>query len=463
MEKDTNLQEEVKQLRQQVEFQEKIIVRQDTIIRRQTEQIRLLEQHVLHLENKLRKYINENTPSSQKPNYDKNKKKENKPKNPKGKPKGSNGGTRPTPKIDEEKVVRLEEHEGYLGEPIDYVERIVGDIANISPVKWTRFLLAQYKDPATHDIITATHPDCPSEGMFGPNLRALIALLRERARLSEGQTIEFLEALYNISIAPATIEAELKRTADVLKPQYDSIGKIINDAKVKHSDETGQSVNGDNWCLYCFSTKEHAYFFAEEKKLAEHIQSRLDGDLEKVLNCDGHSIYSWYYAKQRCWSHGTRKDRWLYEEKKTKERELLHEGISGTFSIAKDIWKKAGAGAHQLWNVLLLKNRLKKIIEYKWIEEKCQKVANYFKNGWDNWFTFMFVPDVEPTNNINENDIRKHVMKRKSCGTFRSEEGLRNHCIILSLFESWRKSGKNVYHTLIDVLKLQNTTISWSP
>ena len=423
----------------------------DAVMHKQAEEITLLKQHVLHLENKLRRYINENTPSSQKPNYTKENNKPKGPNKPMGKPPGSNGGTRPTPEINREEVVRLEEDEAYLGKPIDYVERIVGDIEPISPVKWTKFLLAQYKDPATHDIITATHPDCPSEGMFGPNLRSLIALLRERARLSEGQTIEFLNSLYDVPVAPATIEAELRRVAATLKLQYDCLGKTVNNAKVKHSDETGQSVNGDNWCLYCFSTKEHAYFFAEEKKRAEHIKSRLNGDMEKVLNCDGHSIYTWYYAKQRCWSHGTRKDRWLYEEKKTKERVLLHEGVTGTFKIAKDIWKKAGAGVHQLWDVLLLKNRLRKAIGYKWLEEKCQKVANYFKNGWDNWFTFMFVEGVEPTNNINENDIRKHVMKRKVSGSFRSEDGLKNHCIILSLFETWRKSGKNVYHTLIDI------------
>jgi transposase len=449
--------------RQKIRNLEHQLELKDTINKKQEEKIKLLEQHVLHLENRLRKYINENTPSSQKPDYDKDKKKPDKPKKPKGKPKGSNGGTRQTPEIDKEEIIRLEEDEAYLGEPIDYVERIVGDIEPISPVKWTRFLLAQYKDPATHDIITATHPDCPSKGVFGPNLRALIALLRERARLSEGQTIEFLGALYGIPIASATIEAELRRTADTLKPQYDSLGKIISDTKVKHSDETGQSLNGENWCMYCFSTQQHTYFFAEEKKLAEHIKSRLDRDWENVLTCDGHSIYTWYYAKQRCWSHGTRKDRWLYEEKKTEERILLHNGITGTFKIAKDIWKKTGAGAHQLWNVLLLKNRLKKITKYNWLEDKCQKVANYFKNGWDSWFTFMFVPGVEPTNNLNENDIRKHVMKRKVSGTYRSEEGLRNHCVILSLFETWRKSGKNVYHTLIDILKLQNNTISWSP
>jgi len=51
--------------------------------------------------------------------------------------------------------------------------------------------------------------------MFGPNLRALIALLRERARLSEEQAIEFLEALHGISTSQPTIEAELKRALDL--------------------------------------------------------------------------------------------------------------------------------------------------------------------------------------------------------------------------------------------------------
>lgn len=439
--------------------------RKEAIINKQEERIKLLEQHVLHLENKLRKYINENTPSSQKPDYDKNKNKEKKSneKNPKGKPPGSNGGTRPTPKIDKEKVVRLDDQEAYLGEPVDYVERVVVDIAQISPVTWTRFLLAQYKDPATGDIITATDPDCPLEGTYGPNLRALIVLLREKARLSEGQTIGYLESLYGLNPAPATLEAELRRTAIVLKPKYDSLGKIINESPVKHSDETSQSVNGNNWCMYCFSTQQHTYFFSEEKKRAEYIKNKLKDDWEKILVCDGHSIYTWYHSKQRCWSHATRKDRWLFEEKPTKERILLHEGITGTFKIAKEFLKKEPPGPHQLWNVLLLKNRLQKVVKYKWLEDKCQKVANYMKNGWNCWFTFMFVPGVEPTNNLNENDIRKHVMKRKISGAFRSEDGIKNHCIILSVIETWRKNVQNVYHTLIGTLKQHNSRIlSWA-
>lgn len=453
-----NYEEQVKEL-------EKQLVIKDIIITKQAEQIKLLEQHVLHLDNKLRKYINENTPSSKKPEWDKHKSPDriNKEPKPIGKPKDSNGGTRATPDISDEVLVTLDTHEKYLGEPINFIERIVGDIPAPSKIKWVKFILAQYIDPATGNTITATHPECPKEGSFGPNLRALITLLREKARLSETQTIELLNSLYgvDISLAPGTLEAELNRAGKILSPHYNAIREAIDNAPVKHSDETGQSMNGKNWCVYGFSTLHYTYFFANEKKRAEHIKSRLNMDYNKILVCDGHSIYEWCPIKQRCWSHPIRKEAWLLDEKQTNERKFLHEAISGTFALSKQLLVKKPPGAGQIWNVLSLKNRLLKAIQYKWEDEKCKKVANYMKNGWDSWFTFMLVPNVEPTNNLNERDIRKHVMKRKITGAFRSEKSLDTHCILLSVIETWRKNNKNVYDELRNAITQHNSAISW--
>lgn len=428
-------------------------------------QIGSLKRHIKMLEGIIRQHINENTPSSKIPDYKKGKTKEEQRKDSKlsGKPKGSNGGTRQVSKIDEEKIVRLDEQENYLGEPINFIQKVVCEIPKVSRAKWIRYYLAQYIDPVSGEIITATHPDCPKEGMSGPNLRAMITLLRENMRLSEGQTIDIIESLYGIdNIAPATIEIELNRVAGLIEPIYNSIGKQIFNAAVKHSDETSQSVAGYNWTIYGFSTQTLAYFFSEPNKRAEHIHCRLKNDWNNVLVCDGHSIYEWYYSKQRCWSHATRKDKWLFEEKHTQERKVLHEGISGTFKIAKDLWKSKPPDPTNIWDVLYLKNRLKQIVNYKWQDDKCQKVANYIQNGWHSWFTFMFVKGVEPTNNLNERDIRKHVMKRKISGTFRSEHGIHNHCKILSVMETWKKNNTNVYHALIDQIKQNNSFLKWA-
>lgn len=420
-----------------------------------------LERHVQYLEGIIRQLHNENTPSSMKPEWKKSPDRLNKQPTPLGKPVGAPGDTRPSPAIDEERVIRLDD-ESYYGLPQDYVTRIVADVAPLSPVRWTRFYLARYADPATGNLITVSHPDCPAAGTFGPNLRGMIVMLRERANLSEQQTTQFLQNLYGFDITAGTIEAELARTASALQPQYAALGEAVNTALVKHSDETGQSVNGEHWSVYCMSTEQHTYLFANEKKRADHIKERLNHDWERVLVVDGHSIYDWYHAKQRCWSHATRKETWLLDEKKTQERMFLHEVVSGTYKTAIALLEKKPPGPEHVWDVLFLRNRFEQAAQYTWHDESCHKVMSYVHNALNDWFTFMLVPGVPSTNNLNERDIRKHVMKRKNCGSFRSEHGLLNHCVLLSLLESWKKQGKNDHKTLVDALKVHNAMVNWA-
>ena len=420
-----------------------------------------LERHVKYLEWIIRQYHNENTPSSKQPEWKKSPDRLNKQPATQGKPVGAPGDTRPSPAIDEERVIRLDD-ESYYGSPLDYVTRVVAEVAPLSPVRWTRFYLARYIDPASGDVVTACYPDCPNVGTFGPNLRGMIVMLRERANLSEQQTARFLQNLYGFDITAGTIEAELARTASALQPQYAALGEAVNVAFVKHSDETGQSVNGKHWCVYCMSTEQNTYMFAHEKKKADYIKQLLDHDQERVLVSDGHSIYDWYHAKQRCWSHATRKDTWLFDEKQTQERAFLHEVVSGTYKTATELIQKKPPGPEHVWDVLFLRNRIEQGAAYTWHDEPCRKVMNYMRNALDDWFTFMLVPGVPPTNNLNERDIRKHVMKRKNCGTFRSEQGLLNHCVILSVLESWKKQGKNDHKTLISALKAYNAKLNWA-
>ena len=427
------------------------------------EEIRLMKKTIEMLQNVIHQYNNPNTPSSKLPDYKKEiPKKKNNQSKPKGKPVGSNGGTRELPEPDEEKVVRLsEKEEHYYGEPIKYISKVVCEIPNVTPVKWTKYHLAQYVDPISKVIITAADPSCPTEGIFGPNLRSIVVLLRERFNLSEEQTIEFLEGLHNLSgVAPATIEAEIRRTASILKPNYDAIGSDTADAPIKHSDETTQSLNGKRWTLYALSTETSAYYFAQEKKRAEHIKQRLRDPINNVLVCDGHAIYDWYHTVQRCWSHATRKVDYLLKQGETEERLGLNDAICGSFHRAKEYLKKGPPGPEQIWNVLRLKNRMDHYFDYGWKEKECQKAIQYMINGLEKWFTFMFVPGVPPTNNMNERDIRKHVMKRKISGTFRSEEGLHNHCIVLSILQTWRKQNKNVFRSLTEQIRLHNSRMN---
>lgn len=418
-----------------------------------------LKRHVKKLENLLRQVLNENTPSSKLPEWEKKSPDRiDEPKNPRGKPIGSEGATRKIPKPDTTKTVRLNKAaEKKYGLPIGFVKKTIGDISELPKMSWTEFRLAKYIDPKTGKIIIAQHPDCPKIGIFGPNIKSMITILREKVNISEGQTIKLLNSFFSCGdLSPATIEAELQRVSNILSEDYDKIKKVISESPVKHSDETGQSVNGKNWCMYGMSTNTHTFYFAKSKKRKNHIIEKLSNPFENVLVCDGHSIYDWYPTTQRCWSHGIRKEKWLLDEEQTQERVALDNTISGTFSECQSILDKSPPSPNNIWDVMCMRNRIQQSINYKWKDEKCQKVINYYENGFDNWFLFMLVDDVPPTNNLCERDIRKHVMKRKNTGAFRSEAGIKNHCVILSLFETWKKQDKDPFKKLKDKIRIYN-------
>ena len=77
-----------------------------------------------------------------------------------------------------------------------------------------------------------------------------------------------------------------------------------------------------------------------------------------------------------------------------------------------------------------------------------------FESGmvWGNWYTCILYPCMEPTNNLSEQFIRKHVLMRKIMGTFRSEIGAEYYQYIVSVFATWRLQRKDVYDELKKLL-----------
>ena len=70
----------------------------------------------------------------------------------------------------------------------------------------------------------------------------------------------------------------------------------------------------------------------------------------------------------------------------------------------------------------------------------------------DKLFTFLRVPDVEPTNNHAERSLRFLVIMRKICFGTRSQAGSNSHSILTSLLETTRRQGKDLVKFLVALL-----------
>jgi hypothetical protein len=67
------------------------------------------------------------------------------------------------------------------------------------------------------------------------------------------------------------------------------------------------------------------------------------------------------------------------------------------------------------------------------------------------FFTCFRHPKVPPTNNQAERSLRPVVIMRKIVQGTRSEQGLENHSVLRSLFETARRQGKKAHLFLLDL------------
>ncbi len=68
-------------------------------------------------------------------------------------------------------------------------------------------------------------------------------------------------------------------------------------------------------------------------------------------------------------------------------------------------------------------------------------------------FTFLDQPDVDPTNNMAEREIRPAVIIRKNSLGNRSEKGANCQAALMSIYRTLKKRGLNPIDTVVDALR----------
>ena len=84
--------------------------------------------------------------------------------------------------------------------------------------------------------------------------------------------------------------------------------------------------------------------------------------------------------------------------------------------------------------------------------EFLRKLATKIENGEDKWFTCILHPELPMDNNEAERSLRPFVLIRKIIGCIRSNIGMKNYEIMMSLISTWQKQGKNSFYLLQDTL-----------
>ncbi len=415
-----------------------------------------LEEQLKKIENQIRFFDNPHTPSSsQQKNNSKNKEENGKDSPEKdcsndekkkkkrfpGKPKGSNGGGVKLPKADDvvEHDLDISPISGEkLGEPIGHRIQTVIDFPD-KPVKTTRHIIYQYKDPITGETVEAK-VDLP-KGIYGKNLQTIVIMLKNMCN-SKREIANFIRELGAPTFSHTTIQNISTLFILGLTPTRNKILEELKKLSYSHADETGIRVDGINRYVWGWFSNSHAIFKAGVTRAAYNFK-KLTGNLKITVVVDGYAGYSYLDEIQRCWAHLLRdfKD----YTKDNKEITVQYKRIKKLYEKMKILNTGPPVAAKKIeevvWEFYDIITCLKPL-------RGAKKLVTLLENGGNDWFTALYHEGMPLDNNLAERELRRVVLLRKTIGCIRNWKGIRWIEIIMSVLQTWKLQGLNIFKNL---------------
>lgn len=300
----------------------------------------------------------------------------------------------------------------------------------------------------------ATVPGVLPCSEYGFEFVALLAYLLFVVRVSLDKACDLLRFFCGLPLQKSQANALLNQLARHWEPEFDALCDLLVLARVVYMDETSWKIGQDGCSLWVFLTGMHTVLLFGCRKDAATLDKMLPPELFQGIGVsDDAAVYENRFREaQKCWAHLLRKAvklHLLYPEKTAYTKYL---------DALVDVFQRAQRARED--NRLSDAGRAKKVSELHdalwYAAEPHQRLWEHprtpdertFSNlvyeffrlvGADELFTFVRHPEVEPTNNGAEREIRDPALDRDASRTSQTEWGARRRSIIQSVLASLKK------------------------
>lgn len=282
--------------------------------------------------------------------------------------------------------------------------------------------------------------------------------------ISIDKACQLMAFFCQLPIGKSQADALLRQLAQYWEGEFDTLCDLITHAAVVYIDETSWKVGSESCSLWAFTSKLHHVFHYGRRRDAATLDQMLPPDeFEGTAVSDNAQIYRRYRFAQKCWAHLLRKAirlAVLYPDHET-YRKFLDELLQIFWTARRFACDKRLGSQGAARRVDALERRLTKLCEpYRQEthsamsphEKKFTKLVNELMDLLDraSLFTFVEDPEVEPTNNCSERNLRDSAIDRNCGRTNKTYRGSRRRSVIVSVLKSLQANLQNF--TLADVL-----------
>lgn len=307
-------------------------------------------------------------------------------------------------------------------------------------------------------VVSSRGKDELSNSYIGPKAKALAVFLRYAVKVSERDVKNLFEKAFGLKIVASSITGFRDQLKKAGFPLYGALIKALKTGSFIHCDETGWRVDGKPRWLWKFSNKKICVSHIDKSRGQKVVQEILGDKYDGTLITDFLSAYNKIKtkAKQRCLVHILRdlkkvKKYWR-DDAEVLEYVVRLENVFGeAITLFKEYKNKRHDDAYRSRRAVL-EQSLKDFAFPNPNKRILNRFAKRLARHKDELLTFLYKKNVDFHNNHAEQQIRPDVIFRKVTFGNRSEKGVLNHNVIMSILQTAKLNGVDPLGTLQDIL-----------
>jgi hypothetical protein len=315
-----------------------------------------------------------------------------------------------------------------------------------------------------HDV-HALGPGELAGSYIGPAAKATAIYLRYELHVSDRKISRFFADFFGLKFVPASAFGFERQAVRRGLPLYADLLDKVRSLTVVHADETSWRHEGKTYWVWYAGNEDLALFRWDAHRSAEAAQELLGEHFGGVLVADAYASYNGVHpkARQSCLAH-------LKTTAKELDQELaLLKGRAvdppaRRFCQSLQGFVRDACQAHRLlsrgpWRAPAAKNQKRRLRQQ--LQKICRAPLRHLRTerfrqrllGPEQklLFTCFEHPKVPPTNNQAERSLRAVVIQRRVIQGTRSDQGLENHSVLRSLFETAKRQGKKAHRFFLDL------------
>lgn len=303
---------------------------------------------------------------------------------------------------------------------------------------------AIYAAPESQDL-----PEVPGvrnrRSEYGLEIILMVAFLHYWIGLSLDHVCEVLQFFTGLVLSKSQANALLNQLSADWEEEYNTIADLLAVQMVIYIDETGWKVGAQSGYTWAFSTLMYVLFRCGVGRGKAEAQAILGERFGGIGVSDDYAAYkSLFEQHQLCWAHLLRKAIKLrLEHPNEADYQVFLENLCEIYQQAVRLQKDRRLSVGRTEKVKQLQAKIVELctragekVEVEQMpthEVTFVRLQNELINGLDALFVFVAHPEVEPTNNLSERNVRREAEIRKGGRTNKSEVGANRRSILMTV------------------------------